>query len=129
MKDKAKRSLLKTITWRLTGSGSTFLIAWLVTGNISISSTILGIHFLTNTALYFVHERVWNHIHWGKKQTSMNGVLIRESITNKFFFRVYNKDHNFIDYDILHHDLSITINEEDAQLYNTPKGNYIDYKK
>ena len=93
------------------------------------SGILFVILFVAHTALYFVHERVWNHIHWGKKQTSMNGVLIRESITNKFFFRVYNKDHNFIDYDILHHDLSITINEEDAQLYNTPKGNYIDYKK
>ena len=67
MKESAKRSLVKTITWRLTGSGSTFLIAWLITGNLSVASAILGIHFFTNTALYFVHERVWNHIRWGKR--------------------------------------------------------------
>ena len=67
MKDSTRRSLVKTITWRLTGSGSTFLIAWLITGNLAVASSILGIHFFTNTALYFVHERVWTHIHWGKK--------------------------------------------------------------
>lgn len=66
MKESAKRSLVKTITWRLTGSGSTFLISWLVTGDFVVASTILGIHFFSNTFLYFVHERVWNHVHWGK---------------------------------------------------------------
>lgn len=60
------RSIAKTITWRLTGSGSTFLISWLITGNLAIASTILGIHFVTNTLLYFIHERVWNKIDWGK---------------------------------------------------------------
>jgi len=70
MKESAKRSLIKTITWRMTGSGSTFIISWLITRNLSVAGTILGIHFFTNTALYFVHERIWNHIHWGKKKVS-----------------------------------------------------------
>lgn len=67
MKDSARRSLVKTITWRLTGSGATFLISWLITGDLGTASAILGVHFVTNTALYFIHERVWTHIHWGKK--------------------------------------------------------------
>lgn len=67
MKDSARRSLVKTITWRLTGSGATFLISWLITGDLGVASAILGVHFVTNTALYFIHERVWTHIHWGKK--------------------------------------------------------------
>lgn len=67
MKDTHKRSLLKALTWRLTGSGSTFLISWLITGNLLLASSILGIHFFTNTILYVVHERVWNNVKWGKK--------------------------------------------------------------
>jgi len=66
MKDKLKRSIVKTITWRITGSGSTFLIAWLITGNLILAGSILGIHFFTNTFLYVVHERIWNHFKWGK---------------------------------------------------------------
>ena len=62
------RSIAKTITWRLTGSGSTFLISWLITGNLAVASTILGIHFVSNTILYFIHERVWNKIKWGKHE-------------------------------------------------------------
>lgn len=67
MKDTHKRSLLKALTWRLTGSGSTFLISWLITGNLWVAGSILGIHFFTNTILYVVHERVWNNVKWGKK--------------------------------------------------------------
>ena len=62
------RSLVKTITWRLTGSGSTFLISWIITGSVAIAGTILGIHFFINTLLYYIHERLWNKIRWGKNE-------------------------------------------------------------
>jgi len=65
-RESNSRSIAKTITWRLTGSGSTFMISWLITGNLAIAGTILGIHFVSNTLLYFIHERVWNKIDWGK---------------------------------------------------------------
>jgi len=67
-KESQARSLIKTITWRLTGSGATFLISWLITGNVTIAGTILGIHFITNTILYYFHERLWNKIKWGKHE-------------------------------------------------------------
>jgi adenylylsulfate kinase len=62
------RSLTKTITWRLTGSGSTFIISWLITGNASVAGAILSIHFVTNTILYYFHERIWNKIRWSKHE-------------------------------------------------------------
>lgn len=62
------RSIVKTVSWRLTGSGSTFLISWIITGNLFVAGTILGIHFVTNTLLYYFHERVWNRIRWGKHE-------------------------------------------------------------
>ena len=65
-KDSHKRSMVKTFTWRLTGSGSTFIISWFITNNLFIAGTILGVHFFTNTLLYYIHERLWNKIHWGK---------------------------------------------------------------
>jgi hypothetical protein len=42
-------------------------------------------------------------------------------------FRVYDKDHNFIDYDINHYDLQVVILEDDATFYETEKGNYLDH--
>ena len=56
------------------------------------------------------------------------GFLMRNAFDNSSFFRVYDKDHNFIDYDITHHDLQVVI-IEDATFYETDKGNYLDYEE
>lgn len=61
-----RRSLVKTISWRITGSTATFLISYAILGNISISGTIAVIQLTFNTLLYFLHERVWNRITWGR---------------------------------------------------------------
>lgn len=62
----AKRSLAKTISWRITGSTATFIISYVVLGSVTVSGTIAIIQLTFNTLLYFVHERVWNKINWGK---------------------------------------------------------------
>ena len=66
MNETKKRSLAKTISWRLTGSGATFLIAWFITGNLMMAGPIALVQLVTNTILYYLHERVWNKIGWGK---------------------------------------------------------------
>ena len=65
--DKAKRSLAKTISWRITGSGATFGISYLISGNFVIASSIASIQLVSNTILYFIHERIWNKITWGQQ--------------------------------------------------------------
>ena len=65
--DTAKRSLVKTISWRITGSSATFGISYLISGNFIIAGSIATIQLVTNTILYFIHERTWNQIHWGQK--------------------------------------------------------------
>lgn len=70
MTDKPKRSLVKTITWRITGSGATFGISYLISGNFIVAGSIASIQLVTNTMLYFVHERVWDRIKWGRVNRS-----------------------------------------------------------
>lgn len=69
MSDTAKRSLVKTISWRITGSGATFAISYAIIGDFTISGTIAMIQLTFNTLLYFAHERVWNKIKWGQSKT------------------------------------------------------------
>jgi uncharacterized membrane protein len=66
LSDTAGRSLVKTISWRLTGSGATFLISYLIAGDFAVAGTIAVIQLVLNTVLYFLHERVWNKIGWGR---------------------------------------------------------------
>ena len=66
MSDSKSRSLVKTISWRLTGSFSTFLISFIILGNFTIAGSIAVIQIIANTTLYYIHERFWDRITWGK---------------------------------------------------------------
>jgi len=50
----------------LTGSTLTFIIAYAVTGSIAIAGPVAIIQVILNTVAYWVHERVWNKVKWGK---------------------------------------------------------------
>lgn len=65
-KEKIKRSLLKTISWRVIGTLDTILISWLITGAITLALSIGTIELISKMVLYFFHERLWNQIKWGK---------------------------------------------------------------
>lgn len=66
-RDAHRRSIAKAVTWRLTGSIDTFVISWIITGNPVIAGTISAIEVVTKIALYYLHERVWLKISWGRR--------------------------------------------------------------
>jgi uncharacterized membrane protein len=66
LSDTVTRSLIKTVSWRITGSLSTFIISFLITGNFVVAGSIAIIQITANTILYYLHERLWNKISWGK---------------------------------------------------------------
>jgi len=66
MSDTKTRSIVKTISWRLTGTLCTFLISWIILGDIATSGAIAGIQLTFNTIVFYFHERIWNIIKWGK---------------------------------------------------------------
>lgn len=67
MHETTTRSLVKTISWRITGSAATFIISYAILGNLTLSGTIAAIQLTANTILYFLHERVWDNINWGRQ--------------------------------------------------------------
>ena len=64
--DLQKRTITKTLTWRVTASLTTFIIAWILTGDFLIGVSIGGIEAITKILLYYFHERIWNNINWAK---------------------------------------------------------------
>ena len=64
--DTQKRTLAKTMTWRITASLTTFIIAWILTGDLLIGVSIGSIEAITKFFLYYFHERIWNNIDWAK---------------------------------------------------------------
>jgi len=61
-----KRTVVKTLTWRITASLTTFIIAWILTGDLLIGISIGSIEAIVKIFLYYFHERIWNTISWAK---------------------------------------------------------------
>ena len=67
MADKHYRSLAKAVSWRMTGTVDTVLISYLITGRIRWALSIGFVELFTKVALYYVHERLWDKISFGRK--------------------------------------------------------------
>lgn len=61
-----------------------------------------------------------------KPAKGVKGCLLR-TIDGRAVFRIYEKDFTFKDYDIYHHDMFITIDDDDAFLYESDGKMFIDY--
>ena len=60
------RSLAKALSWRVVGSLDTFMLSLIFTGNAKYAISIASAEALTKIALYYVHERVWRRVPWGR---------------------------------------------------------------
>jgi uncharacterized membrane protein len=67
MSESKKRSLIKTITWRIVAIISSFVITYLFLGDILQSVSLTILLNVTAVILYYFHERVWNSVKWGRR--------------------------------------------------------------
>ena len=64
--DSHARSLAKAVSYRILGSLSTALIFYVLSGKLSLSIGAGALDMVVKIGLYFVHERMWNHIPFGR---------------------------------------------------------------
>lgn len=72
MRDNHIRSFIKGTTWRVIGTADTAMLAYLWTGQIGDSLKIAGGELISKILLYYVHERIWMRLKFGRKQVKMN---------------------------------------------------------
>ncbi len=63
-----ERSIVKAITYRLFIIISTAITTYIVTQSFSMTMTVTLTATIVNTLVYYLHERFWNRIHWGKNK-------------------------------------------------------------
>lgn len=66
MREKPYRSVVKSISWRAVGTIDTIIISYLITGKLAFAFSIGGVELFTKMFLYFLHERTWNKIDFGR---------------------------------------------------------------
>ena len=64
--EKPLRSIVKSLSWRTVGTIDTIFISWIITGKLTLAVSIGSVELVTKVVLYFLHERAWNQIKWGK---------------------------------------------------------------
>ncbi|MSU21867.1 MAG: DUF2061 domain-containing protein [Pedosphaera sp.] len=69
MNDNHYRSVLKAISWRVTGTVDTIVISYFVTGKMEMALSIGFVELFTKIFLYYMHERIWNRISFGRVKT------------------------------------------------------------
>lgn len=61
------RSVIKALSWRTLGTMDTFVISWVMTGRVAMAGSIAGLEIITKIAWYYLHERIWGAIAWGRR--------------------------------------------------------------
>jgi uncharacterized membrane protein len=67
MVERPYRSIVKAISWRVTGTLDTIIISFIITGGQTKVAISIGfVELFTKVALYYAHERVWNRLSFGR---------------------------------------------------------------
>ncbi|KAF0091693.1 MAG: hypothetical protein FD141_1482 [Fusobacteria bacterium] len=66
MKDKQLRSIVKAVSYRVTGTLATVLITFIVTRKVEFALSIAVADVITKIIIYYVHERAWDKVKLGK---------------------------------------------------------------
>jgi len=64
--EKHTRSIIKSITWRIIASLTTAILVYAFTGSLSLTAKISAIEITAKIIFYYLHERAWNTVHWGR---------------------------------------------------------------
>lgn len=67
MKVTKNRSFVKSLTYRVFGTITSWAVVYVITGKGSLASLIAFWETIVKVAVYYWHERVWDKIKWGRK--------------------------------------------------------------
>ena len=77
-------------------------------------------------------RNVWHNtlrpMNSSKPAQGQRGMLIR-GMDGQIWFRQYDLNHDFVDYDITHYDCEIEIVDSSAELIRTEHGDFLDYTR
>ena len=64
------RSVLKALSWRIFGTLVTAALVFVFTRRVSLSLAIGGLEFVSKIGLFWLHERLWDRLAFGKERVA-----------------------------------------------------------
>jgi len=68
MKETRKRSIAKSVVWRLICIIVSVFTSFLLTARWDLAVAIGASYNIITMILYYFHERLWNRVKWGKAE-------------------------------------------------------------
>ena len=65
MTETKRRSVLKSISWRITATLTTVVLVLLFSGETELAIMVGGVEIFAKMAIYYAHERMWNKVKYG----------------------------------------------------------------
>ena len=73
MKVTKARSFTKSLSYRIFGTLSSFLVVFAITGKGTLSALIAFWETVVKVGIYYWHERIWDKISWGRLRSKSEG--------------------------------------------------------
>ena len=99
MKETHKRSVIKSISYRLLGSFVTMLIVFVFTRRLALSLGVGIFELLAKFACFYIHERIWTKIKWGKLEHPLEELKLKKKVDQEDMEKIKTqlKDMGYMD--------------------------------
>ena len=80
MLDQHRRSILKTISWRILATLATMSIVFIFTRQWVLSLGVGVVEVAVKMTLYYFHERAWGRVKWGRQNHPLEHLPVRKKL-------------------------------------------------
>ena len=75
------RTVAKAISWRIIATITTMTAVYIFTGEWLITIGVGVVEVVAKIRFYYLHERIWNKISWGKEKNPLSTIPVKGEIT------------------------------------------------
>jgi uncharacterized membrane protein len=81
--DSHARTIVKAVSWRVIATLTTMTIVFLFTRKIILSLGVGLVEVVTKITFYYLHERSWHKISWGKTKHPLSVFPVKRELEPK----------------------------------------------
>lgn len=65
VRERIRRVIARTLTWRIVNISTGVLLTWLLTGSVTMGFGLAVIYNVARLGMHYVYERMWGLVGWG----------------------------------------------------------------
>lgn len=74
------RTVIKAVSWRIVATLTTMTIVYIFTKKFLLSLGVGLVEVIAKITFYYLHERAWNKVSWGKKKHPLSNIPVNREL-------------------------------------------------